>query len=163
MKFFLNSSSKSYLRNLEQEFGDSSNSIRVELNKLEGAGLLVSETSGNRKYFSANTTHPLFPDIHNIIRKYLGIDRIIDTVVERLGEMKKLYLIGDFAMGKNGQLIDLLFVGVNINTLYLVELVEKAEVLIKRKIRFQVVSEEQLIEFLAQKSAQEYLLVYENS
>ena len=38
LKFFLNSNTKSYLRNLEQEFGESTNAIRVELNRLEGAG-----------------------------------------------------------------------------------------------------------------------------
>ena len=43
LKFFLNSETKSYLRNLEQEFGESTNGIRVELNRLEGAGLLKTE------------------------------------------------------------------------------------------------------------------------
>jgi predicted transcriptional regulator len=55
LKFFLNSDNKSYLRNLEQEFGESSNAIRVELNRLEEADLLRSEVSGNKKFFSANT------------------------------------------------------------------------------------------------------------
>jgi len=41
-KFFLNSSTKAHLRGLESEFGESSNAIRVELNRLEGAGLLIS-------------------------------------------------------------------------------------------------------------------------
>ena len=35
LKFFLNSNSKAYLRGLEQEFAESTNAIRVELNKFE--------------------------------------------------------------------------------------------------------------------------------
>ena len=48
MKFFLNSNTSSYLKNLESEFEDSSNGIRIELNKFETVGLLISESKGNR-------------------------------------------------------------------------------------------------------------------
>ena len=34
LKFFLNSANKAYLRGLAQEFGESTNAIRLELNKL---------------------------------------------------------------------------------------------------------------------------------
>ena len=53
--FFLNSNSRSYLRGLESEFGESTNSIRLELNKFEQAGLLTTEMDGNKKYFRAPT------------------------------------------------------------------------------------------------------------
>ena len=69
LKFFLNSNASSYLRNLEGEFGESTNGIRLELNKFEKAGLLSSRISGNKKLYSANTAHPLFNDIHNILLK----------------------------------------------------------------------------------------------
>ena len=54
LKFFLNSSNKSYLRGLETEFGDSTNGIRLELNKLEEAGLLKTRIKGNKKIFQPN-------------------------------------------------------------------------------------------------------------
>ena len=84
LKFFLNSNSRSYLRNLESEFGESTNSIRLELNKFEQAGLLTTEVDGNKKYFRANTSHPLFNDIHNILLKTIGFDKIVERVVEKL-------------------------------------------------------------------------------
>ena len=65
LKFFLNSSTKAYLRGLEAEFGESTNSIRIELNRFEQAGLLTSHSEGNRKFFTANIKHPLFPDIQS--------------------------------------------------------------------------------------------------
>ncbi|MFZ4634996.1 MAG: ArsR family transcriptional regulator, partial [Saprospiraceae bacterium] len=42
LKFFLNSNTTAYLRNLESEFGDSTNAISIELNRREEAGLLLS-------------------------------------------------------------------------------------------------------------------------
>ena len=59
LKFFLNSNASSYLRNLESEFQESTNGIRLELNKFEKAGLLQSHMSGNKKLYQANTGHPL--------------------------------------------------------------------------------------------------------
>ncbi len=85
-KFFLNSSTKAHLRGLETEFGESSNAIRVELNRFERSGLLTSLRDGNKKVFQANSSHPLFSDIHSIIMKETGIDRVIEKVIHRLGK-----------------------------------------------------------------------------
>ncbi len=94
LKFFLNSSTTSYLRGLEGEFGDSTNAIRLELNRFEDAGMLRSYTKGNKKFFQANTEHPLFNEVHNLVMKYVGIDRIVENVVERLGDVRSVYLVG---------------------------------------------------------------------
>ena len=83
LKFFLNSSNTGYLRGLEPEFGESTNAIRQELNRFEKAELLVSKTQGNKKYYQANTNHPLFPEIHNLILKHIGIDEVIDKVIKK--------------------------------------------------------------------------------
>lgn len=135
LKFFLNSKTTAYLRSLETEFGDSSNSIRVELNRLEKAGMLSTEIKGNRKYFKANTEHPLYEEVHSILLKQLGIDQIIEKVIERLGQVDEVYLTGDFSRGKDSEIIDLIFVG-HLNQEYLLNLIGKAEQLIQRKIRF---------------------------
>ena len=66
LKFFLNSKTTAYLRSLESEFGDSTNAIRLELNRLEKAGMLSSFMQGNKKMFTANTQHPLFSEVHNL-------------------------------------------------------------------------------------------------
>ena len=135
LKFFLNSNTTSYLRSLESEFGESTNGIRLELNKLEKAGMLSSFLKGNKKIFKANTEHPLFKEIHNILLKHIGLDKIVEQVVERLGEVDKVYLSGDFSRGIDSQIIDLIFVG-NLDKLYLVNLIGKAEKIVNRKIRY---------------------------
>ncbi|MEL6635828.1 MAG: ArsR family transcriptional regulator [Bacteroidota bacterium] len=143
LKFFLNSQTKAYLRSLEGEFGESTNAIRLELNKLESAGMLSAAQEGNKKVFRANTQHPLFKEIHSIIRKHIGLDRIIETVVERLGEVDKVYLVGEFSRGLDSDIIDLIFVG-NIDQAYLIKLIAKAEKLVKRKIRYLIYQTEEL-------------------
>jgi len=135
LKFFLNSNNRDYLRGLESEFGDSSNSIRQELNKLETAGLLESNSEGNKKIFNANTKHPLFPEINSILMKFTGLDQLIVRVIDQLGDLHEVYLIGDLGRGVDSELIDLIFVG-NINREYLNGLIEKSEKHIKKKIRY---------------------------
>lgn len=143
LKFFLNSSSRSYLRGLESEFGESTNGIRQELNRFEEAGMLKTCTEGNKKYFQANTDHPLYKEIHNILIKYIGFDTIVDTVIERLGEIQKVYLIGKLSNGLDSPVIDLLLIG-DLDENYLVNLIRKAEPLIKRKIRYIIYHNDEL-------------------
>ena len=135
LKFFLNSRNKAYLRGLESEFGESTNAIRLELNRLEDAGMLTSELQGNKKFFQANTKHPLYDEINSLVLKHVGLDRIVNNVVERLGDVEYVYLTGTFAKGLDSQIIDLIFVG-SIDKKYLLSLVEKVEKLIKRKVRY---------------------------
>ncbi len=135
LKFFLNSNTTAYLRSLESEFGESTNAIRLELNRLEEAGMLSSFVEGNKKMFRANINHPLFKEVHNILLKTLGLDQIVQTVIERLGEVDQVFLVGDFAKGLDSQIIDLVFVG-EIDKTYLINLVDRAEELVKRKIRY---------------------------
>src|ERR1035437_7152149 len=134
-KFFLNPQAKAYLRGLEESFGESSNAVRVELNRFEHAGLLRSAMEGNRKVFTANTKHPLYPDIHNILRKHLGIDHVIEEVTKKLGQIEQVWLSGEFAKGNASTTIDLLLVGNDIDPDYLEQLRIKAANIINRTIR----------------------------
>ena len=151
LKFFLNPLSASYLRGLSEEFQESSNAIRLELNRFEEAGLLESKSVGNKKMFQANTGHPLYKDIHSIVRKTIGLDKIVDEVIERLGDVQEAYITGDFAIGKNGLSIDVVLVGKALRMDYLHELVGKAEKMIKRKIRYFVLQPEEAGKYLRDK------------
>ena len=53
MKFFLNPGTKAYLRELAAEFGESTNSVRIELNRLTDAKLLKSTNFGRKIIYSA--------------------------------------------------------------------------------------------------------------
>jgi hypothetical protein len=143
LKFFLNSHSKAHLRGLAEEFGESTNSIRHELNNLSKAGYLVSEGKGNIIEYSANIEHPLYPELKMLIHKYMGIDKILDNIVNkmitRLGQLEMAFITGDYADGKDSGIIDLVLVG-EINSKNLHGYVEKAEGMMKRRIRTLVLS-----------------------
>jgi hypothetical protein len=138
LKFFLNSMNTAYLRNLEEEFGESTNGIRVELNRFEKAGFLETFSEGNKKIFRVNTQHPLFKEINKIILKVTGIEYVIDYILQRLGDLEEVYLVGKLSRGIDSGIIDLVLVGDNINKPFLLEQIEKAEKKIDKKIRFVV-------------------------
>lgn len=153
LKFFLNKQTKSYLRNLETEFGESTNAIRIELNRFEKAGLLNSSFSGNKKFFQANTEHPLFNEINSILRKTVGIDKITTNVMSKIGELNEAYLTGELAIGKDSNIIDLLLIGGSIDKIYAAALVEKVELSLKRKIRFLIINDTEKDDYLAKNSS----------
>ena len=134
LKFFLNPGTRAYLRGLAAEFGESTNSIRVELNRLTDAKLLKSLNSGRTVQYEANTEHSMFKDIQNVVAKFVGMDTVLEEIVDKLGDIQLAYVIGDYAKGNDSGLIDLVLVG-KINDLKLREMIIKTEGLINRKIR----------------------------
>jgi hypothetical protein len=162
LKFFLNSGARAHLRNLEGEFGESTNAIRLELNKFEQAGLLTSEMKGNKKVFRANTGHPLFSDIHNILLKTIGFDQIISRVVTKLGNVTLAFVTGKFARGIDAPIIDLLLVGNDIDKEYLARLASKTEEMISRKIRYVIFTPEEFEKYRKTLTSSEMLLIWKS-
>ena len=135
LKFFLNPSTSAYLRGLASEFGESSNAVRLELNRLEEAGMLNSKSVGNKKMFQVNRSHSLYDPISHIVRKSIGLDKIIDYVVRNLGNLDAAYLCGDLAKGKDSDVIDLILVG-DIDRQYLSEAIVKTQSITGKKIKY---------------------------
>jgi hypothetical protein len=163
MKFFLNSRTQAHLRGLEAEFGESSNSIRIELNRFEEAGLLDSIRNGNKKVFQANVKHPLFKDIHNLILKESGIDLVIERVIHRMGQLKSIYLTGDFARGKDSPVIDLIIVGADIDREYLTRKVIQAEKLSGRKVSYIVLEPSEAENYLVKMKPSDLLPLWSSN
>jgi DNA-binding transcriptional ArsR family regulator len=159
-KFFLNSSTRAHLRGLESEFGESTNAIRIELNRLESAGLLTSRKDGNKKIYQANPIHPLFRDIHNIILKEAGLDRVIEKVIHRIGNLLYIYLTGDFAKGKDSKEIELILVGDGIDCDYLSRKIIQAESMVGRKVTYTLLSPLQAKDKLTLLNPSELLLLW---
>ncbi len=163
LKFFMNSNSTGYLRGLEAEFGESTNAIRQELNRFEEAGLLVSDQRANRKVFRANVQHPLFTDIQSLVRKYVGMDKIIEKVINNLGQPEELYLIGDLALGKDSKELNLIIIGNDIDHEYLETLVEKTRQLVSRTIHYAVFTPQEFALQLPHLNQHKMLKVWENN
>lgn len=136
VKFFVNIANKGYLNSLANEFGESTNSVRKELNNLTLAGYLNKRNENNKVIYSANVSHPMFKVVQKVIRKHLGIEDILETVYNNIGDVRKVLLLGDYAKGIDSGLIEVLIVGENIDKKYLEKISPKIETKINRKISF---------------------------
>ena len=159
-RFFFNPQTRSYLRELAKEFDVSTNSVREELNQLKRTHLLKSQKDGRQIYYMANEEHPLYQDLKSMVSKVMGIDKVVDGIVSRLGDLEKAYLIDDYAEGKDTGVVDLLLVG-NIDQYHLNDLSRKTERYIKRKIRPLVVSRNEYKELLPKLKDRPRLLIWQ--
>jgi DNA-binding transcriptional ArsR family regulator len=160
VRFFFNPGTRSYLRELAKEFGLSTNSVREELNQLTKTRLLESERNGRQVYYSANEGHPLFPELKSMVAKVMGIDRVIDGIVNRLGSLECAYVLGDYAEGKDTGIIDLLLIG-EIDPYHLNDLSRKTERYIKRKIRSLVLTRQEYASMKCGLESRPCLLLWE--
>jgi DNA-binding transcriptional ArsR family regulator len=92
LKFFLNPETKIHIRALSNELDESTNAVRLELNRLLEAKMLTSERESNRIMFRVNELHPLYVPVRQMIQQYVGVDEIIKNVIRGLGNINKIYL-----------------------------------------------------------------------
>jgi predicted transcriptional regulator len=162
IRFFLNPNARSYLRELAKEFEVSSNAVREELNQLTKTDLLTSERNGRQVYYRANTKHPLFPELKSMVEKVMGIDKVIEGIVTRLGNLERAYLIDDYAEGKDTGIIDTVLVG-EVDQYHLNDLSRKTERYIKRRIRHLVLSKDDFDDLISILNKRPYLLLWEKN
>jgi len=140
IKFFINTTNNGYLNGLATEFNESTNSIRKELNNLSSAGYLLKSKFNNRVIYNANKKHPLFKVLQKVIKQHLGIDEIVATILEKLGDVKSVAIVGDYAKGIDSGTINVILLGDRIDVGYLKDLIEKIEKKITRKVSFEIVT-----------------------
>ncbi len=140
IKFFVNIANKGYLNSLANEFGESTNSVRKELNNLTSAGYLTRKVNNNKVMYSANVKHPMFSVLQTIVRKHLGIEDILERIINKIGDIDKIVLLGDYAKGLDSGTIEVLVIGKNINKEFLDEIHPRIEKEISRKINFMISS-----------------------
>lgn len=134
IKFFVSASNQGYLRGLADEFQESTNAIRKELNQLEDAGFLTKKSDKNKIFYSANTTHSLFKPLQKLIHTFLGIDELVDHVLGKAGDIQSVSLIGDYAKGLDSGQIEVLILGQNLNEAYLLRLAAKVGAKLKKVV-----------------------------
>ena len=114
--------------------GESTNSIRKELNHLYDAGYLEKVKNDNKVEYKVNSKHPLYNTLKKVVYKHLGLEDLVTTVIERMGNVKKIILIEDYAKGIDSKNIEVVLVGQYLNFEYISQLEDKIEKLIKRKV-----------------------------
>ncbi len=159
MKFFLNPGTRAYLRELASEFGESTNGVRVELNRLSKAKIISAENVGRTIEYRANKNHSLFNELQALVRKYAGIDKLVEKLIKKLGDVETAYLVGDYAQGIDSGLIDMIFIG-NIDKVELDQIAERRGKDISRKIRPMVLTVEELRSLWSQLNMDRALLIW---
>jgi hypothetical protein len=140
IKFFVSQANKGYLNGLATEMGESTNGIRKELNHLHEAGYLQKLKVNNKIEYKANTNHPLFETLRKVVMKHLGLEDLVENVLERMGNVDQIILVGDYANGNDSGLIEVFLIGKDLNMGYISHLENKIEDLIRRKVSFYLAS-----------------------
>ena len=115
IKFFISAANNGYLNGLANEFNESTNSIRKELNNLSSAGYLLKSKENNRIVYNANTSHPMFEVLQKIVRQHLGLEDIVETVIDRIGDVDQIALTGEYAEGIDSGNIEIIIIGLDVN------------------------------------------------
>ena len=134
IKFFINIANTGYLNQLAEEFSESTNSVRKELNNLTQANYLTKKIIKNKVIYKANDKHPLYGELQTIVKKYLGIEKMIEAVLEKMGELDQIFLLGDYAKGIDSEQIDILITGKKLNIEYISGLENKLNKLLNKKV-----------------------------
>lgn len=136
VKFFISSANSGHLRGLATEFNESTNAIRKELNHLSEAGYLDKKEVSNKIAYKANTLHPMYKLLQQVVHKYLGLDTIVETILERMGNVNVIELVGDYAKGNDSGTIEINIVGEKINTEYTQSIIPKIKEIVNRDVLF---------------------------
>lgn len=155
IKFFISQANKGYLNGLANEMGESTNSIRKELNHLYDAGYLKKVKNDNKVEYQVNSSHPLYETLRNVVLKHLGLEDIVEAVLEKMGNVNQILLVGDYAEGKDTGNIEIFLIGKDLDMNYINQLEPKIEKIIDRKVSFYLSSK-----FL---SNQKHIILYEAS
>lgn len=82
-----------HLRQLARLTGASPGTLKKELDALTAAGLLESRKVGNQTQFSANTQHPVYPELSGLIRKTTGLHDVLASALQPLGEQVEVAFV----------------------------------------------------------------------
>ena len=87
--------------------------LQAEVRKLAAAELIVARRDGNRLYYRANTSHPVFPELQGLALKTTGLREQLVTALVGLAGVRLAFVFGSQASGTAGAAsdVDLLLVG----------------------------------------------------
>ena len=111
--------------------------MRIELNKLEEAGLLKRQVSGQKMVYQVNKSNPFYSNLVSMVSKHLGFDELIESLLEQVGDLIEAYVVGDYARGVDSGTIELILVG-QLHAEVVDDLVGRVSKRINRRIVYKV-------------------------
>jgi predicted nucleotidyltransferase len=105
--FLLNPDTSFHTRALAQTVGAQYSAVWKELNNLEQAGLLLSESSAHTKAYRVNPRCPILPELRAMILKTVGAGDTLRQAFTDLGAIDTAFIYGSFAAGDPDRQSDL--------------------------------------------------------
>jgi uncharacterized protein len=140
-----------HLREIERRTGFAIGTVKQETSKLVKTGLIKKRQDGNRTYFRADASHPLFPDIRNLVLKSVGL---ADTLKNALSDpaIHFAFVFGSLANGaeKAESDVDLFVIG-DISLRGLSKVLKEPRAVIGREINAHAMGEKEFIDRKRQK------------
>jgi predicted nucleotidyltransferase len=101
-----------HVRALVRESGCSLGAVQQDLRNLVALGLIRSERDGNRLYYSAEASHPLYHGLREIVARTTGIYAVLADCLGSSG-IRFAYVFGSVASGqaKASSDVDLMVIG----------------------------------------------------
>jgi predicted nucleotidyltransferase len=145
-----------YMREIERQTGFAIGTVQTELRKLQRLDIISKVKDGNRVYYRANTTHPLYPNIRELVLKTSGLADVIKNAISNEKGIKVAFVFGSFARQeeKANSDVDLMIIsdiGLRKLTGLLIDVAGK----IGREINPHIFSEK---EFIKRKKGQDHFL-----
>lgn len=148
--FYVNRSSRAYVRQLARKLEVDSTNLSRELLRLEREGLLKSEADGRQTYYELNPQYPYLKPLFTLLQGTIGIEPNIRGALEKVNGIDSAFLYGSFAKNEADAVsdIDLLILG-KPDAAKLATEISRLERLLNREINYMVLSKEELTRRLA--------------
>lgn len=139
--FCANSEARLYLRQAALILGEDPGNLSKELAHLEQIGIFNSRLEGKQRYYSINKQYPLLSELKAVIFKTVGIEAELEKIVSAVAGIKKAFIYGSFALGKEDAQsdIDVLLVG-NFDEDEFIEKLSPLENKLQREINYTIYS-----------------------
>ncbi len=101
-----------HVREIARRAGLNESTVRQELKKLTGLGIITARRDGNRICYSARREHPLYSDIRGMVLKTSGLAEVVRKSLRR-SDVRVAFVFGSIGSGEaNAESdVDLMVVG----------------------------------------------------
>ena len=145
-----------HLREIERRTGFAVGTVQQEIKKLQRLDIITRIKDGNRINYKANTNHPLYPEIRNLVLKTSGLADVLKDALSAETKIKIAFVFGSFARKeeKAESDVDLMVIG-DIGLRKLTGLLMEASEKLGREINPYRLTE---IEFIKRKKEKDHFL-----
>ena len=99
-KLLLDSGKEYYQRELADLSSGTLLQVQRALHRIEAAGLLEKSKRGNRVYYTANRSHPVFEDLKRVALKTIGLGDVLqEALLPHRDQIDLAFIFGSFASG----------------------------------------------------------------